>query len=64
MKTKCSDCNTITYSELAGDACPACQTGLLRSTNTEDFSLIADCDCGCNGDWTDHTMRQGEKGIY
>lgn len=20
------------------------------------------CKCGCNGDWTDHTMRKGEKG--
>lgn len=20
------------------------------------------CRCGCNGDWTDHTMRKGENG--
>jgi hypothetical protein len=23
---------------------------------------IRHCKCGCNGDWTDHTMRQGESG--
>lgn len=21
------------------------------------------CRCGCNGDWTDHTMRLGERGM-
>lgn len=24
--------------------------------------VIRHCKCGCNGDWTDHTMRQGESG--
>lgn len=22
------------------------------------------CDCGCAGDWTEHTMRLGERGVY
>ena len=22
------------------------------------------CKCGCEGNYTDHTMRQGERGIY
>jgi hypothetical protein len=26
--------------------------------------LIKNCQCGCRGDWTDHTMRQGERGNY
>jgi len=25
---------------------------------------LADCPCGCEGDYTDHTMRLGERGIY
>lgn len=25
---------------------------------------LRNCSCGCNGDYTDHSMRQGEKGIY
>lgn len=24
--------------------------------------LLKFCLCGCNGDWTDHTMRAGEAG--
>lgn len=23
---------------------------------------IRNCRCGCNGDWTEHTMRAGESG--
>lgn len=26
-----------------------------------EFNPIANCQCGCEGDWTDHTMRQGER---
>lgn len=22
------------------------------------------CCCGCHGNWTDHTMRLGERGVY
>ena len=24
--------------------------------------LIKNCQCGCRGNWTDHTMRLGESG--
>lgn len=24
--------------------------------------LIKNCQCGCRGDWTEHTMRLGENG--
>ena len=27
-------------------------------------SAIRHCRCGCHGDWTEHTMRLGERGIY
>jgi len=26
--------------------------------------LIKNCQCGCKGNWTDHTMRKGERGDY
>ena len=32
-------------------------------TSNKDYSL-ANCPCGCEGNYTDHTMRLGEKGIY
>ena len=25
---------------------------------------LRNCDCGCEGDYTDHSMRKGEKGQY
>jgi hypothetical protein len=25
--------------------------------------IIRNCQCGCRGDWTEHTMRLGERGI-
>jgi len=34
-----------------------------ESENVE-FNPIRNCDCGCEGDYTDHSMRQGEKGLY
>ena len=28
----------------------------------DDF--LKNCSCGCEGDYTDHSMRQGERGIF
>lgn len=32
------------------------------STKKQVDPLIRHCQCGCNGDWTEHTMRAGESG--
>lgn len=31
--------------------------------NNLDSELLG-CDCGCDGNYTEHSMRLGEKGIY
>jgi hemoglobin-like flavoprotein len=28
------------------------------------WSGLGDCACGCEGDYTDHSMRLGERGIF
>ena len=42
-----------------------CATGdnALRESHYRDPS-IAECLCGCHGDWTEHTMRAGESGRF
>jgi len=35
-----------------------------KKSNIKEFNSLEDCNCGCEGDYTDHSMRLGEKGIY
>lgn len=46
---------------------PTGQTALpvgagLTSSGADE--LLRHCRCGCDGDYTDHSMRLGERGIY
>jgi len=37
--------------------------GKVRQVKENDRAIdpaIRNCQCGCHGNWTDHTMRQGE----
>lgn len=36
---------------------------VAEGTRTID-PAIRHCTCGCRGDWTEHTMRLGERGQY
>lgn len=29
---------------------------------SREYPTLADCRCGCHGDYTDHSMRAGESG--
>jgi len=37
-------------------------TQVAAGATKADFNPLANCQCGCHGDWTDHSMRQGERG--
>ena len=37
---------------------------VVKSDETGIDPFIRHCKCGCRGNWTDHTMRISEKGIY
>lgn len=36
--------------------------GVTGMPNPEFNTTVSFCNCGCYGDWTEHTMRQGERG--
>ena len=39
---------------------------VVPENQTSDYKLdynLRDCTCGCNGDYTNHQMRKGERGI-
>ena len=36
--------------------------GVVANDSHEKDSELLNCRCGCNGDYTDHSMRAGESG--
>ena len=32
-------------------------------TSNDGFNSLKNCTCGCNGNYTEHSMRLGERGI-
>lgn len=37
--------------------------GVSGNHNPVFHGTVKHCGCGCNNDWTEHTMRLGERGI-
>ena len=68
-----AELSALISATLASDNAPAVQvipTGQTALTvghgltsNARD-ELLTHCRCGCNGDYTDHSMRLAERGIY